>query len=239
MGFVGNLINKRNDLYTHHKGLAMDKYRKDRKLAGLDQEGAPESTLGVDIEQQIADLQTYQVSPESEQRLALLEQGAVDLREVGQESTDIARMQAGMTQAPGSSQALKDIQASTSGQVQAIQQMGGSASGLGAISQVGLNQSQAMKDFAKSNLAYKSQSETALMNALRNQAQMEAQAAGLESQGLEGMIAEKDKVYQSQLNQDLTGLQFDITKLGMEQQKKSAETASQSGIFGGALRNIL
>lgn len=229
MGFVGNLINKRNDLYTHHKNIVKDKL-------GIGQEGAEDSTLSAEIDQQVSDLQTYEVSDEANQRLALLEQGAADLRESGQEGTDIARVQAGMVQAPGSGQALKDIQSSTSGQVQAVQQMGGSASGLGAISQIGLNQSQAMKDFAKSNLAYKSQSETGLMNALRNQTQMESQAASLESQGLEGMIAEKDKVYQSQLNKDLTGLQFDITKLGMEQQTVAAETARTSGIFGGLFK---
>jgi len=228
MGFVGNIINKRNDLYTHHKNIAVDKYH---GAMGFD--NTSDSGLQSEIEQQISGLQTYEIPEEAKQRLALLEQGATDLRESGQESTDIARMQAGMYQAPGSGQALGDIQRSTSGQIQAIQQIGGSASSLGAIAKVGVTEQQALKDFAKSNLAYRSQAETGLMNALRNQSQLESQAASLESQGLEGMIAEKDKVYQSELNKDLTGLQFDITKLGMEQQKKAAETASRSGIFGG------
>lgn len=206
-----------------------------KQKLGIGQE-TPDSTLGSDIEKQIADLQTYEISPEAEQRLKLLDQSGVDLREAGQEQTDIARSQAGVVEAPGSSQALKDIRASTAGQIQNIQQMGGGAGSLGAISQVGLTEQKAMKDFAKSNLAYRSQAETGLMSALRNQSQLEQQAAMLDAQGIEGMIAEKDKVFQSQQNKELTSMQFDITKLGMEQQKKAADTASRSGIFGGLFK---
>lgn len=229
---LGGLINKRNALWDHHKNMGVNRYHKALKDVNYQVEGAPESTLASDIESRIGDIPTYEISPEAQQRMDLLEQAGTGLQESAQESTDLARMQAGMVEAPGSAQARRDIQRSTMGQVGALQEMGGSGF-LGAISKVGMNEQSAMKDFAMSSLAYKSQSETELMSALRNQSQAESQAAALQSQGLEGMIAEKDKVYQSEMNKNLTGIQYDITKLGMEQQNRAAQAEKQSGIFGG------
>ncbi len=250
MGFgIGNIIKKKNDLYTHHKNVAVAKkndlythhknvgvgrYHKalsDTGLAKTSSEEGPDTKS--DIEEKMVGMSVYNISDEAQQRLDLLQSGAADLRESGQEMTDIARAQAGSYMAPGSGDALEGIQESSSRQAQAITEMGGSPSSIGAISKVGLGEQQALRSFAKSNLAYRSEAETGLMNALRSQSQLEGQAASLESQGLEGMIAEKDKVYQSQLNKDLTSLQFDITKLSMDQQKKAAETQRSSGIFGG------
>lgn len=223
MGLFSDMTRRKNELITHHKGILKNKFGK---------EDAPESTLPSEIEQQISDIPAYEISPEAEQRLKLLQEAGTGITEAAGEAVDISRMQAGAVEAPGAAAAREDIQRSTSGQVSALQEMGG-AGFLGAISQVGLGRQEARKEFAMSNLAYKSQAETGLMSALRNQAQAEQQASMLEAQGLEGMIAEKDKVYQSELAKAQTGLQFDITKLSMEQQKRASEEAGRSGIFGG------
>ena len=184
------------------------------------------------IEEKISNIPTYQVSPEAQRRLELLQQSGSDLTQSAQEVTDIARMRAGMMEAPGSGQALSDIRQSTASQTRAIQEAGGQGF-LGTLQDIQLGERQALKDYATTGLAYKSGAETDLMRALRGQSQAEAQAAQLESQALEGMISEKDKVYQSELMKAQTGLQYDITKLGMEQQRKAAEEAGRSTFLGG------
>lgn len=182
------------------------------------------------ISEKIADLPQYKISDEANQRLALLEQAGVDIESAAQEQTDVARMKSGQIEGPGASQALRDIRSSTSGQVGALQDMGGSGF-LSSITQVGLNERNAMKDYTMGNLGYRAQSESDLMSALRNQTQAQSQSSMLQAQGLEGMISERDKAYQSELSQAQTGLQYDITKLSMEQQNKIAENTGPK-LFG-------
>lgn len=184
----------------------------------------------MDIQSKIEGLPTYEISPEAEQRLKLLQEAGVGLTETAEEATDIARMRAGAAEAPGAGIAREDIRQSTAGQIQAIQEMGGGASALGAVSEVGLTEQKALRDLARTTLAYRSQAESDLMSAVRSEAGIKAQAAGLEAQGLEGMIAEKDKVYQSELDKALTGVQFDITRLAMEQQAIMAQQQNQAGM---------
>lgn len=175
-----------------------------------------------DIEQSITDLPEYEISDEAKQRLALLQEAGAGLVEGAEEQTDLARMRAGMIEGPGAAQSRRDIEASTAGQVQAIQNIGG-AGALGAATQVGLGEQAAYEDLIASNLMAKEQGESALMNALQTKAGMRREAAGLEAQGLEGMIAEKDKVFQSQLQKAQTGLQYDISQLAMDQQARIAK----------------
>lgn len=174
------------------------------------------------ISEKIEGLQEYEISPEAKQRMELLQQAGEGMVSGAEEATDIARMRAGMVEAPGAGQGRKDIQGATSGQIQAIQEIGG-AGALGAATRVGLGQESAYEDLVRSNMAYKEESESALMGALQTEAGIRTQAAGLEAQALEGMISEKDKVYQSQLNKAQTGLQFDISQLAMDEQARAAE----------------
>lgn len=181
-------------------------------------------------EKLLGSIPDYQISQEAQDRLALLEQSAANIEQQAGEQTNIARSRAGMFQAPGTGAASQDIERATASQVGALQQTGG-AGFLSAITKVGQSEEQAYEELTRNNIAYKQQSEQALMNALSTEAGMKMQAAGLRAQGLEGMIQEKDKVFQSQLSKAQTGLQYDLTMYSTDQMKKAAEEQSKFKLF--------
>ncbi len=184
------------------------------------------------IKQGIENMPEYQISDEAKQRMELLQQTGSEMVSGAEEQTDVARMRAGMFEAPGTGQSRRDIEGATARQVQAIQQMGGSGA-LGAAAQVGLGEERAYEDLIQSNMQYKDQSQSALMGALQTEAGLRTQAAGMEGQALEGMISEKDKVWQSKMNKAQTGLQYNISELAMERQASIAENSNKKfmGLF--------
>lgn len=182
------------------------------------------------IAAQIETLPEYEISQEAKDRLALLEESAAGLEESAAEQTSVAKSRAGMFMAPGTAQTSQDIERATASQVGALQQMGGSGF-LSNITKVGQTEEQAYENLIRNNMAYKEQSEQALMNAMSTEAGMKMQAAGLRSQGLEGMIQEKDKVFQSKLNKAQTGIQAELTMYSTEQMKKAVE-ANKPKILG-------
>jgi len=214
-GPMQGLVNTTNQL----QGFALDPLYGSRTRA-QEAESAEMDTSRID--ERIENLPEYQISDEATQRMELLQQTGAEMVSGAEEATGLAKMRAGMVEAPGASQAQRDIEGASSRQVQAIQQMGG-AGALGAAAQVGLGEEAAYEDLIRSNMQYKEKSESALMGALQTEAGIRTQAAGLEGQALEGMISEKDKVYQSQMNIAQTGIQFDVSKLAMEEQRRSAE----------------
>lgn len=228
MGFLQNIAQKGAKTGMQFGGFLRDPLygSRERSLAA----GRESSKQQADIRERIEGISEYEISPEAKQRMELLQEAGQGMVSGAEEATDIAQMRAGMVEAPGAGQGARDIRGATAGQVQAIQQIGG-AGALGAATQVGLGQESAYEDLTRSNMAYKEQSESALMGALQTEAGIRTQAAGLESQALEGMISEKDKVYQSQLNKAQTGLQFDISQLAMEEQARSAK-ANKPKILG-------
>lgn len=185
-------------------------------------EGAQREATFADISKQIQGISEYEISPEATQRMELLEQTGESMVEGAEEATDIARSKVGMTEAFGAGQARRDIEATTAQQTQTAQQLGGPGF-LGAISKIGLGEEQAYEDLAISGMQQQRQSESALMGALQTEAGIKTQAAGMEAQALEGMAAEKEKVFQSQLSKAQTGLQFDISKLAMDEQSRIAK----------------
>lgn len=184
-----------------------------------------------DITTQIENLPEYQISQEAKDRLSLLQESATNLEQQASEQTDVAKSRAGMYMAPGTGAASQDIEKATASQVGALQQMGGS-NFLSNITKVGQSEQQAYDELIKNNITYQEQSDQALMNALSTEAGMKMQAAGLKAQGLEGMIQERDKSFQSQLSKAQTGLQYDIAKLSLDQQQRTAqENKKFLGIF--------
>lgn len=174
------------------------------------------------LRERIENMPAYQMAPETQQQLEMLQEKSGEMITGAEEATDIARMQAGMVEAPGQGQAREDIRQSTAAQAQAMGQMGG-AGFLGGITKLGLQEDQAYADLAQSNILYKDQAEQNLTGALQTEAGIRTQAAGLEAQGLQIKAGEREKEYQSELNRFSTGLQYDIGDLAMRQQNKIAK----------------
>ncbi len=204
-----------------------------------------------DVEQQIADMPTYQTPEEMQQNLALMQEGRAGLGTAAEairgttalagEATDIARARTGAAEMPGEALARRDIQQTSARTAQNILQAGGGAAALGAIAQAGLGEQSAYGQLAQQRAQYRSQAEQDLANALRAEAGFtsaaEAQAAGLETQGigmesqaLMGLAGERGKEFESGLNRYLTGLQYDIDKTA---QVRAEEAARQERVRQG------
>jgi len=207
-----------------------DKARK-RKEA----ENARIGAMYTGISDKISGLTDYEISPEAQQRLAALEESGETMKGLTGEATDIARARTGQ-EAPGAQIARGDIRQAVAGKMSAIQQIGG-AGALGAITEAGLEEQGALRGLAKENLEYKAQASKDLSNALMAEAQTGAQATQMGAAGLQGMVQERGKVYESQLNKALTSIDFDINTLATEQlgyqAQAQAQAATQAGMMSG------
>jgi hypothetical protein len=179
------------------------------------------------LEESLKNIPEYEIPQEATDYLKMLEQTSSELGKTGdiyQESVDIARIKAGMGEAPGSAMARQDIQSSTAQQIQNIKEAGGGGVGaLGAIANVGMNEQEALRDLAKTNVAYKESASQGLQSALMGQAGFNSnllqQQASLKGAGLQTMIGEKGKVQESELNKYLTMTDYQLAQLGVSQQE--------------------
>lgn len=194
----------------------------------------------------IEGISRYEIPEEVQQNLQLLQESAGAIRDTTglvEEATDIARARTGVSELPGEAIAREDIRSSTAATVQNIMEAGGGgASTLGAIAQVGLGEQSAFGQLAQQRAQFRSQAEMDLANALRTEAgfaaQTEAQAAGMESQGLMAVAGEKGKQFEYDLSKELTGLQFDIDQLTGQRQTEAARRARNASIASGILGTI-
>lgn len=210
-GFGGNLI----------KG----KYRK--RLEARNKEMAD---MYAGISNKIEGLPDYEVAPEAYQQLETLQGAGERMTDLAGEATDIAQSRVG-EEAPGSGIVREDIKQATAQQIESAQMQGGD-NAMSAIASIGDNEQSALRQLAKENIAYKSQAQADLQKAMLSEGMIGAEAAQMEAAGLGTIVSEKGKQYQSKLDKSLTGIDFDMNKLSMEQlgyqAQQEARAATQS-----------
>lgn len=213
--------------------------------ASMDKEKAQKANLDKqkkDLEASLANIPEYEIPQEAKDYLAMLEQTSEDLSKTGdiyQNAVDIAKTQSASSEAPGAGIAREDIQASTAQQLQYLRESG-NVGAIGAVANVGSSEQQALRDLAKTNLQYKSAASQNLQGALMGQAGFESnllqQQASLKGAGLQAMIGEKDKSYQSNLNKYLTMTDYQLAQLGVSQQEienlRNRRTQIASSVIG-------
>lgn len=177
---------------------------------------------------------TYQAPEEALQFQELMAEQATGLREYGQKIEDVASSRAGMAEAPGAAIQRENVQQMMQSASQDIIQAGGaSASTLGAISQMRTQEMSALRDIAVQGQQFKDQAQRDYMQALMQSAGIGTQAAQLEGTGLQMMIGEKGKVFESELDKTRTMQQFQITQLGNQwattEAARNAEAARRAG----------
>jgi hypothetical protein len=200
------------------------------------------------LEGSLQNIPTYEIPQEATDYLKMLEQTSQDLEGTQKpydEAVQIARNKASMGEAPGSELARQDIQQSTAGQIQNIKEAGGGGvNALGAIAKTGMSEQAALRDLAKTNLQYQENADQNLQGSLMGQSQNKAnllqQQAALKGAGLQSMVGEKGKQYQSNLDKYLTMTEYQINQLGLSQadleslKNRRAQMASSivSGLTG-------
>lgn len=197
------------------------------------------------IQEKVSDLPGYEVPAEAQEKLAVMEEASAGISEAGQEITDIANKRAGRTEMREAQMVREDIKQNSAARLQSIQESG-SGETLSAIAKAGGMEQAELRNLNKKQTAYRFQAESDLMNAKINQASMEAAGAQLEGAGLTGIIQEKGKVYQSELDKQLTGINLDIARysggqMGQIQAQQNAATnnaAFASGVANTALSYI-
>lgn len=210
------------------------------------------------VKNKINQLPIYDIPTEALDYLKMLEQASQQLGDIKEKSSglygeavDIAKSQSAIQEAPGASIARDDIKQSTAQQIQNIKEAGGSGVGvIGAISNVGLSEQDALRDLAKQSALYKSQAARNLQGALSGQAGFEAnvgssilgQQASLEGAGLQTMIGEKGKVFDSNLNKSLTEIDYlmadQAAKRSEEEAKKNRIAQLIGGLIGGVTGGV-
>ena len=137
---------------------------------------------------------TYEMPAEVQQLLDLYQaqgQRVEELAGLGQEATDIARLQTAQAEMPGMGIAREQIESGTAGTVQNILEAGGGGAGaMGAIAQAGQNELNAMRDLSIQNQQYKQQASDEYRQALMSQAGLESSLIGSRSGGRVHMPAQ-------------------------------------------------
>jgi len=166
---------------------------------------------------------TYQTPEEALRFQELTAESAAGIRGYGQKIEDIASSRAGMTEAPGSAIQRENVrQMMESASRDIIEAGGSSAATLGAITQARTQEMGALRDIAVQGQQFKDQAQRDYTQALMQSAGLGAQATQIEGTGLQMMIGEKGKVYESELDKLRTMQQFQMTQLGNEQAKYQA-----------------
>lgn len=237
MGFLGNLSKSAFGV----PGLLWGLSSASKEAKSKSEIGSAKSAL----EESLALQKLYETPEEALKIQELSEASASQLRsiaDIGQEAVDIAEFQAGLSEAPGAIQAREDIRASSATATQNIVEAGGGgAAALGAIADVNRGQMEQLRQLSASNQQYRSQALQNLQSSLMGQAQLEASvesaALGAENYGLQTMIGEKGKEYQSYLDKLRLQQQYDITQLGNlyaeREAEKNRESQLWSDIIGG------
>lgn len=202
----------------------------EKRIAGMEQ----------DIRQSIADTPSYEMPAEVQQLLDMYQAqaGKIEgLAGLGQEATDIAKMEAGAAEMPGMGQAREMIEAGTAGTVQDIVQAGGgSAASLSAIAQAGQNELNAMRDLSIQNQQFRQQASDEYRQSLMGQAGLESsllgQSAGMQAAGLGTAIGQRGMEYQSELDKARNLQQFDIGQLGNVMAQEEARKARNAQMVG-------
>lgn len=168
------------------------------------------------LRQDVANTPAYTPPEEVSALENLYSTQAQNLRDTGENITDISRAKSSQFMY-GGGEAQRGVRGATSAAVGDIQAAAGSsASFLGAISQLGQSNVQSMRNIAMQNQAFRDQSQRDYMQSLSERLSMESQAVGLESQGLQVGITESDKVYQSELERARASQQLEIVLAGNE-----------------------
>lgn len=216
-----------------------------RRRERMEAEQAADAARYQEIKDKVNQLPEYQMAPEAQEKLALLQETSKDVSALGQEVTDIASSRLS-SESPEAAIDRKLIANNNAEMLQVIQESG---AGAGAIVGAGKQTLSEYSGLSKKNLAYRMQAEQDLMSAKNNQAQLEMSGAQMEAEGLSGIIGEKGKVYQSSLNKALTGIEMDLARLTGQQMNQiqnmqgiqQANSAAASGLMqiaGSYLNNI-
>lgn len=206
-------------------------------IKNLEAEYAKQAQKYDAIEQKIQDLPDYEIAPEAQQKLALLEATGDRMTGLAEEATQVAESREG-EEIPGAAIIRDDIAQNTAQQIEAAQ-MSGNA--MAIIPLIGGEQQSQYRELAKENMAYREQASKDVQKAMMSEAQVGAQAVGLEAEGLSGMISEKGKAYQSELDKAITGIDFNITRKAQEQlgwQAAQESRAAQTSGLTNALSNV-
>lgn len=189
---------------------------------------------------------TYQIPKEAQQMLDMYQaygKQLEGLKGYGQEALDIAKQRTAQAEMPGMGIAREQIQAGTAGTVQNILEAGGGGVGaLGAITQAGQNELNAMRDLAIQNQQYQRQAESEYRNALMSQAGLESsllgQSAQMQAAGLGMMTGQRALQQESELDKYRTLQQFDIGELGNIVAAEKARREKNAQILTGTLSTI-
>jgi hypothetical protein len=163
----------------------------------------------------VDEMPTYEIAPEAQQLQELTAQRASDLRTTGADIESLAGSRAGMSQYGGALDMREAMRESTGAAIGDITQLGGSGvSSMGAAARMASSNIGALRDIASQNQMFRDQAQRDYLQSLRERVGLEGQATGLEAQGLQTMISEKDKVYQSDLEKARAQQQLEITLAG-------------------------
>ncbi len=184
------------------------------------------------ISDKIEGLTDYEISQEARDRLSGLQESGEEVRDITGEATDIAEARASRD-LPGMDLYKRDVRQDVANKIEAIQQIGGSGS-LNAITEAGLEEQGNLSELNKENLSYKMQSQKDLSNALMSEARAGIEATQMGAAGLQGMVQERGKAYESKLNKELTGIDWDINKLAVEQMGYQAQAQASAAAGAGA-----
>jgi len=157
----------------------------------------------------------YSITPEAEQLQGLFSDRASELRDTGADIESMANARSGMSQYGGALDQRQVLRDTTRSGVRDITNIGGSsASVLGSVAGLEAQNVSAMRDIAAQNQMFRDQAQRDYLQSLNERVGLEAQATGMEAQGLQSMISEKDKVYQSKLDRIKQVQQTEITLAG-------------------------
>lgn len=156
----------------------------------------------------------YEIPQESLEMLALTKEGAGKVREYSEEALDVAKERTADEKMPGYDIIKEDIQ---TGQAQAAQDVvsQGGVESLGSIAQINQQSQDSLKNLALENMKHRSQAKRDYQNTLKDRANAEMAAVGLETVGLGEMAAKRDQEYQIEvLDPHYNKLQFEISQIG-------------------------
>lgn len=166
---------------------------------GADEKKAEYEQSMEDLIASVAEEEVYQSPAEVAELQKLYSTQASELRTTGQEVASVAESKANQF-SYGAGAARQDVRSTTASAVQDLTTASGTSSSyLGALTQLGVSNTQSMRDLAVQNQQYRDQSQRDYLQALREKAGLESQAVSLEAQGLQVGISEADKVYESEL----------------------------------------
>lgn len=177
-----------------------------------------------ETEQALEDRPTWEVPAEVQQMIDLYKGTAEEVRGVGGEALDLARLRTERQEAPGADILTQQIMtAGATAREKAMQATGGGISGLGSISDIFRGEVQALQQQAARNLAYTEQTEKDLQLALGTYGQTLMGATQLEGAGLQEGARQEEQAFQiNKLDPYYDVLNYNLAKLGVSQSELEA-----------------